>query len=163
MRLAVLIHEMLSGLSFDDHPTGSVTLHRSRPSWEGTEADQSYYLTSIDRVIGKRELVMGEAPPPNMDVEVVVTHDEGNALKAYRRFGVREVWVCKESGLTFLVQGARGRYVASPVSACLAFLRSDELAPWVYRTDPSSETRLMKLFRAWVAETLVPRRPPAEG
>src|SRR5437868_5421205 len=47
MRLVVLIHEILLGVSIDYHPTRSVTLHRSRRSREGTEADLSYYLTNI--------------------------------------------------------------------------------------------------------------------
>ncbi|MCA1684377.1 MAG: Uma2 family endonuclease, partial [Planctomycetia bacterium] len=101
----------------------------------GTEPDTSYYLTHINHLRGKRKVVMGQDPPPDLVVEVVVSHPEGDALEAYRRFGVREVWVCKESGLEFLVLGADGQYAGSPVSACFPFLTSEELAPWVYRDD----------------------------
>jgi Uma2 family endonuclease len=162
-RLAGLINEILVGLSIDGHASGQVTLKKSARSREGTEADASYYLTNIDRVMGKKHLVMGQDPPPDLVLEVVFSHPERDALEAYRRFGVREVWVCKESDLEFLVLGTEGQYVESPVSACLPFLSSEELSPWVYSDDLGSDTRRWKLFRAWVTETLAPRHHPAEN
>ena len=163
-RLCDLIHEIVVEFGVFCHPLARVTLLKSAGSKEGTEADATYYFTNFDRVVGKRTLVMGVDPPPDLVVEVVVSHPEHDALEAYRRFGVREVWVAKESGLEFLVLGADGRYEASPVSACLPFLRADELVPWVFRDDPPSATRVLQLFRAWAAETLAPRhRPEAAG
>ena len=100
---------------------------------------------------------MGVDPPPDLVVEVVISHPEMKALEAYGRFGVREVWVCKKSGLEFFVLGENGRYVTSPHSVCLPFLSSKELEPWVYQDHRGNDTRVLKQFRAWVAETLAPR------
>jgi Uma2 family endonuclease len=157
MRLSHFIYEILAGLSIDFFPTGAVTLLKAVESQEGTEADTSYYLTNIDRIRGKRKLVMGLDPPPDLTVEVVISHPEDDALEAYRRFGVREVWFCTESDLEFLILGADGQYAVSPVSACFPPLAVAELAPWVFREDQESELHLIKLFRAWVEQTLAPR------
>lgn len=156
-RLGGLIEEMLIGLRIKFRPCGSVTLLKSRRSREGTEADASNYLTNLATMIGKRKLVMGVDPPPDLAVEVVVSRSERDALEAYRRFGVREVWVCRRMGLEFLVLGQDGQYQSSSTSAVLPFLASEELDPWIFRDDPPSETQIRRLFRARVQETLAPR------
>ena len=162
VRLIELIHEIFVGLSIECHGAGSTTLKKTSKSRAGTEADATYYFNNIDLVQEKEHLVMGVDPAPDLVVEVVISHPEKNALEAYRRFKVREVWVCKQSSLEFLVLGADGRYAVSPVSFSFPFLSSDELAPWVYRDHRGSDTRVLKQFRAWVSETLAPRCRPTE-
>lgn len=157
-RLVGLIQEILVELSIDCHVSGEVTLRKSVESREGTEADASYYLNHIDEVKGVRDLIMGIHPPPDLVVEVVVSHPVTEALEAYRRFKVREVWVCEESRLAFLILGEDGRYTIAPKSDCFPFLDSAELTPWVFRDHQGRDTRVLRQFRAWVLETLVPRK-----
>lgn len=161
-RLGMLIEDMLAELMIDCIPTGSTTLLKTRkPKRTGTEPDESYYLTNLDRINVKEDLVMGRDPAPDLVVEVVVSHPEGDALEAYRRIGVREVWVCRDTGLEFLVLNEQGVYESSPTSAVLPFVAADELTTWLFRNDLPSASRLKREFRAWVQETLAPRlRPP---
>ena len=119
-----------------------------------------YYLTNIDLIRGKEHIVMGQDPAPDLVVEVVASHPLGDTIEVYRRFGVREVWVCKRSKLLFLVLGPDGRYAPSSTSACLPFLKADELNLWAYRHDLPNESELRYQFRAWVTETLAPRVRP---
>ncbi|MGE3819883.1 MAG: Uma2 family endonuclease [Isosphaeraceae bacterium] len=158
-RLGGLIEEILIGLRIRFRPSGSVTLLNARRSRQGAEADASYYLTNLDAMIGKRKLVMGVDPPPDLAVEVVVSHSERDVLEAYRLFGVREVWVIKETGLEFLVLegGDPSEYVPAARSGLLPFLSSEELATWLFREDFEDEGALRLEFRAWVQETLAPR------
>jgi Uma2 family endonuclease len=156
-RVGVLIEDMFLLLKIRYQPYGSETLLKQERSRAGTEGDDCYYLNNIAAVRGKDRFVMGQDPPPDLAVEVVISHPEGDALDAYRTFGVREVWVCKRSEITFLVLGPDGQYAASPTSACLPFLTSEELTPWVFREDLPDEFSVRELFRAWVLETLAPR------
>jgi Uma2 family endonuclease len=157
-RLGGLIGDLLVGLRIPYRPSGSVTLLKGRRSREGTEADVSYYLTNRDVFQPrKRRLVMGEDPPPDLAIEVVVSHSESHALEAYRRFGVREVWVIKETGLEFLILGADARYTPAMESGLLPFLSTDDLAPWLFRDDLDDEGALRLEFRDWVLNTLAPR------
>jgi len=156
-RLGWLIEEMFLALEIDFHATGSVTLLKSKNRKAGTEADESYYLSNIARVIGKKNLVMGEDPAPDLAIEVVVSHDEDDAIEAYRRFGVREVWVVKDGELTFLCLDNNARYIESPASQMIPDLTADELASWVFRQDLTGERKVRLGFRAWVEQTLVPR------
>lgn len=163
-RLRVMIEDLLEILGIDVLPCGEVTLRKSSRSQAGTEADETYYVTNLERVHGKENLVMGEDPPPDLAIEVVFWHGEHDALEAHRRIGVREVWVCKHGEPAFLVLGEDHQYAESPRSSLLPFLESDELAEWLYRPNIVSGTKFKRLFRAWATETLVPRyRPGGEG
>lgn len=158
-RLANFIEDILMILDVDYHPAGSVTLFTGPGTRTGVEADETYYLTNLDRVVDVENLVMGVDPAPDLVVEVVVTHPEGDALKAYAIFGVREVWVVKNSGLVFLTLNAAGRYEPTSTSVVLPFLLgSDELTPWLFLQGSASAVPLRRRFQTWVTETLVPRR-----
>jgi Uma2 family endonuclease len=156
-RLGWMFEEILLDLEIDFHSSGEVTLLNSQGSRAGTEGDESYYQTNIDRVWGKKELVMGEDPPPDLIIEVVGSHSEDDAFEAHQRIRIREVWVPRSGGLHFVVLGQEGRYTASPTSGLLPFLAADDLVPWLYRQDIASDAKLRELFRQWVIETLGPR------
>ena len=155
--LGSMIEDILVELLIDFHAVGSTTLLKSQGSRAGTEGDETYYLSNIDRVRWKKDLFMGEDPPPDLVVEVVYSHSEADALEAYRRIGVREVWVCKDGGLTFLALGPDGDYAPSAASGLLPFVSSEEIEPWLYRQDFGSDARFRHAFRAWVVATLAPR------
>ena len=159
-RLSHMIVDVFEILDIDYLATGSVTLLNSAHDRTGAEADKTYYLANIAHVSRTERLVMGQDPPPDLAVEVVVSHPEHDALEAYRRFGVREVWVVKRSGLAFLALGDDGQYAPSPTSALLPFLTSDELEPWLFRADGAGDLAARREFRAWVEQTLAPRVRP---
>jgi len=165
-RIGVLIEDMFLLLKIRYQPYGSVTLLKRERSRAGTEGDDCYYLNNIAVVRGKDQFVMGRDPAPDLAVEIVISHREDDALAAYRLFGVREVWVCKRSEVTFLVLGTDNRYAVSQTSACMPFLASEELSPWVFRDDLPDEFSVRECFRDWVLETLAPRlraNPPGES
>ena len=64
----------------------------------GVEGDQTYYFANAARVRGKKKIDLRRDPPPDLAIEVVVTHDADEAVEVYRRFRVPEVWVCDQDG-----------------------------------------------------------------
>ena len=156
-RLGGLIEEILVGLRIKAYPLGSVTLWKSLKPKAGAEADKTYFLTNLDRVRGKKNLVLGVDPGPDLVVEVVVSHPPGDSLECYRLFGVREVWVLEKSGLSILVLSPDGHYESSPASACFPFLSTEEISHWAFRGDIEDEIELRFQFRSWVEQTLAPR------
>ena len=99
---------------------------------------------------------MGEDPPPDLAVEMVISRPVKDALSAYQILGVKEVWVCTRSKLVILVLTKKGTYKSSKKSRLLPFLSAKELTPWIYRDD-LNEMVARRTFRAWVAEELLPR------
>jgi Uma2 family endonuclease len=158
-RLSDLIGDLLVALHIPYVPFGSVTLRlKDSVIRRGTEGDACYYLSNIDRVRGKKKLIMGRDPAPDLMVETVVSHPVKDSLLVHASLGVREVWVCKESDLNFLVLGSDGTYYPQASSMLIPFLRTDDLEPWVYRMDQEDEGALRRIFRRWVDDTLRPRR-----
>jgi Uma2 family endonuclease len=98
LRMAWFIETALILLGVPFLRSVCMTLKQGRPKKKGVEGDTSYYLTNLDRVRGKETLKMGVDPPPDLVVEVVVSHPVDDALKVYARIGVREVWVVEGSG-----------------------------------------------------------------
>ena len=162
-----LIDDVLVGLRIPHRGAGETRYLKKGGGRAGTEPDLSYYLSNLARLLGKKRLVIGEDPPPDLVVEIVATHPLGDSLEIYRRFRVPEVWVCASSGIDFLVLGPDGRYATSAASACLPFLSAAELSRWAYRLDLPDDSELRYQFRSWVTETLAPRRAqrpePEEG
>ena len=161
-RVGGIIDDLCIALDVPFLAFGSTTFLKSQKPRSGTEPDKSYYLTRLDLVRGKEQIVMGVDPPPDLVAEIVATHPLGDTLAVYRGFGVREVWVCRRSEAEFFVLGADGRYARSTASSCLPFLTAEDLTHWAYRQDLPDDKALRSQFRAWVVETLAGRARPPE-
>lgn len=158
-RLGGMLEDILIGLSIPYVPCGSTTLLKTTRPRTGIEPDEGYHLTNLEALLGKEDLVMGVDAPPDLVIEVVISHPVNDALEVYRLLGVREVWVCGRSDVVFLVLGEDGRYSESPTSHWLPFLTPDDLTPWVYREDLPNETVVRRSIRRWVSDVLAPRLP----
>ena len=53
----------------------------------GLEPDQCYYLGNLDRVRGLRRIDLSRDPPPDLAIEVDVTHSSGEPNGDLRRSG----------------------------------------------------------------------------
>ncbi|MCA2524102.1 MAG: Uma2 family endonuclease, partial [Microcystis sp. M41BS1] len=69
---------------------GSTTLVREDLE-RGAEPDNAYYIQNQAKVLGKR-INLTEDPPPDLVVEVDITHTDINKLALYARLGVPELW-----------------------------------------------------------------------
>ena len=161
-RFGAFVHEVVVGLKIPCIPSGSTTLRQQRERG-GVEGDETYYLASAPRIVGKRKVNLRTDPPPDLAIEVVHTHSARAAIEVYRRLGVAEVWVCDGQELQVLVLQHDGRYAASESSAVFPFLKAAEIWDWIDRAGSEYETEWMEGVRQWVRETLVPRVTPKEA
>jgi Uma2 family endonuclease len=104
-----------------------------------------------------------EDHPPDLAIEVVVTHPERKALLAGAVLRIPEVWVLDvpRHRLTFYHLAARGKdketYRARSSSRAFPFLRPDELLERL--DDPAADvTAFHENCRAWARAVLAPRR-----
>src|SRR5262249_33669892 len=79
---------------------GSTTLRRRRRR-KGIEADECYWIANAHRMAGRRRIDLRTDPPPDLTIEVDVTHSSLNRLSIYAAFGVPEVWRLEGGALTF--------------------------------------------------------------
>jgi Uma2 family endonuclease len=155
-RLGILVTEVVVGLVIPCIHSGSTTFRR-RAKRGGVEGDKTYYLANLDRIRGKKKISLKVDPPPDLAIEVVVSHDADDAVEVYRRFWVPEVWICDENQLTILVLQPDGQYVPSERSQAFTFLTASEIHSWISRSDYDSNTAWAIDLRCWIAEVLAPR------
>src|SRR2546423_4550707 len=77
---------------------GSATWRRE-DVWKGLEADECYYITNEAMVRGKDEIDLAIDPPPDLAVEVEITHQAIDRFKLYATLGVRELWHFRDERL----------------------------------------------------------------
>ncbi|MEM6351503.1 MAG: Uma2 family endonuclease [Cyanobacteria bacterium P01_D01_bin.14] len=69
---------------------GSTTLDR-QPLDRGAEPDDAYYIQNQPLVVG-RDVNLAQDPPPDLVVEVDITHTDIDKLRLYADMGVPELW-----------------------------------------------------------------------
>ncbi len=84
------IYFLVSELGLKIKSLGSTTLAREDLE-RGAEPDNAYYIQNQAKVLGKR-INLTEDPPPDLVVEVDITHTDINKLALYARLGVPELW-----------------------------------------------------------------------
>ena len=115
------------------------------------EPDEAYYVQSHG--------VAAPDQPPDLAVEVVVTHPVGKALRAAAALGIPEVWVLDVPGgrLTFhhlVTRGkARGTYRPRPTSRAFPALTSAGVLERL--NDPTDgDTMFLRNCREWARRVL---------
>lgn len=137
-------------------PGGCVTLRRRRNS-RGLEPDNCYWIASADRLAGKTHLDLRIDPPPDLAIEMDVTHSSLDRMSIYATLGVPEVWRATSEGLTFNVL-ERGGYHVRTHSLSFPRLASADLVAFLKQMGHLGTQSLIGQFRAWVRQTLVDPR-----
>jgi Uma2 family endonuclease len=126
----------------------------------GYEADAAYYIESFGRAKKQQ--------PPDLAIEVVVSHSEKKALRAGAFLKIPEMWVLDipKHRLTFYHLAVRGKQkgASRPQSRSRAFpvLTSAEVLERL--DDPETDdTAFHENCRAWARQVLVPRRRAGNG
>lgn len=72
--------------------TGSTTFRRADEE-RGFEADESFYIRNEAVVRGADEIDLSVSPPPDLIIEVDITHRSMNKSSVYESIGVSELWL----------------------------------------------------------------------
>jgi Uma2 family endonuclease len=102
------------------------------------------------------DLDLKKDPPPDLAVEVDVTHHLIDRLKVYAGLGVPEVWVCRFDRVRCM-HLSKGRYREAERSFAFPFLRPSELERFLAMRNTTDETTLMRAFAEWVRKSITKR------
>lgn len=142
--LGIFVFMLARGLGRPCRDAG--TTRWERPDLEkAKEADACFYLEHEPVIRGLKEIDLNIHPPPDLAIEVELTHSLADALKVYAALGVPEVWRHDGQALDFLHLEADGTYAARDRSRSFPGLRSWEVLGWVQRADAIDQA-------AWSAE-----------
>jgi Uma2 family endonuclease len=139
---------------------GSVTLRRRRRR-RGLEPDRCYWIANAHRMAGRRRLDLRTDPPPDLAIEVDVTHSSLNRLGIYAALGVPEVWRLEAAGLTFHLLGAAGAYATGTHSRSFPLVTPGDLLGFLQQARQSVDSNaVVRQFRAWIRQRQAAGNPP---
>lgn len=129
----------------------STTLNRPELK-AGAEPDQCYYLVNEPLVRGKT-VDLRVDPPPDLVVEVDITHTDINKNLLYAEIGVPEFWRYDGQYLKiYLLQN--GAYQEVETSPTFSWLSKQGLYQFLRDCQELGETQAKKKFRNWVRQQL---------
>jgi Uma2 family endonuclease len=148
-RLVLVLTEEL-GLPLK--PGGSVTMRRRRKR-RGLEADECFWIANAHRMAGKRRLDLRVDPPPDLVIEVDVTHSSLDRMGIYARLGVPEVWRLDGNTLTIHVLGEDKKYAPADASRSFPLVTAADLMGFLERSRRGGDdNEIVRGFREWIRQ-----------
>ncbi len=93
----------------------------------GKEPDECFYLENEPNVRGLKDIDLAIHPPPDLAIEIEITHRLNEAPHVYAALGVPEVWRCSGNALRFLHLQADDSYVERDHSRNFPDLRTGDV------------------------------------
>ncbi len=149
-RIAQLVMAFAEETGVEAEDFGSTTFRREDLE-RGFEPDSCFYIQNEERVRGKDRIDLAVDPPPDLVIEVDITHPSLNKLSIYALIGVPEVWRYDGQRLTILKLSGDS-YVEAANSTALARLTSVVLTDFVDKSKSMRHTAWLKEVREWVRE-----------
>jgi Uma2 family endonuclease len=148
-RIGRMIEILSLELNIPVEPLGSTTFRR-KDRRKGLEPDECYYIQHAADIRGKDRLNLKVDPPPDLAVEVDITHRSIDREPVYAALGIPELWRFDHPELTVLLLDADGKYRSSSQSTSLPFLPMDKFKTFLLRLETEEQTAVLREFRDWV-------------
>ncbi|MGH9936448.1 MAG: Uma2 family endonuclease, partial [Blastocatellia bacterium] len=124
---------------------GSTTFKRERFA-QGVEPDICFYVQNAARVTGQNLREAIEETPPDVVVEIDVSHESTNKFVIYRNLGVPEIWRYDEKRLQILLLTEQG-YAEAATSRALPILTADALSQFLEQSKTEGQSAALRSFR----------------
>jgi Uma2 family endonuclease len=156
MLLGRFIETLTLELNIDIHGGGSTTLRRALKE-KGLEADECYWIQNERVMRGKKKFKIERDPPPDLAVEVDITHSSLNRMGIYAALRVPEVWVYNGKTLRVFLLQPNGKFQESSASMAFPWLPIAEVERFLHQSETMSDTALLRAFSKWVRDTILPQ------
>ena len=144
--LTLLVNVLSDCLGIDIESFGSTTFRRADLS-RGFEPDACFYIQHAAQVRGKDELNLDIDPPPDLVVEIDISHGSLDKFPLYAAVGVAEIW--RWNGEEVAIYGLDGvEYNAREASLVLPGVRGVTLSTLMVESQRLKRTVWLKKVRA---------------
>jgi Uma2 family endonuclease len=127
------------------------TTWRSKLKAVGKEADECFYIQNEAKMRGKVKIDLTVDPPPDLVIEIDLTHSFIDKMTIYTKLQVPEIWQYQKEKITiYLLNQDQSQYQESETSLAFPFFPVKELANFIKIDDQKGENAKMKEFRQWV-------------
>jgi Uma2 family endonuclease len=141
--LASIVEIVLEEMEIDFRNAGSTTFKKEDQE-RGFEPDLSFYIQNVERVRGKKKFDMNIDPPPDLLIEVDLTHDSLNKFPLYTALAVPEVWRYTDDLEIWILN--ESQYRRASVSHALHILTENVVSQWL-------ESSIVEKRPAWLRQT----------
>jgi Uma2 family endonuclease len=146
--LDLLVDVLAEEQGLDIVSLGSTTFRRADLQ-RGFEPDACFYIQNIGLLPANlAELDPANLPPPDLVIEIDITHGSLDKLPLYAAFGVAEVWRDDGQRVTALRRYREG-YAPSAESIAFPGLTADVLTRFVNLSQVTRRTQWLRQLRAW--------------
>lgn len=149
--LGSLIETTASTLDIPVAMLGSTTWKR-RDIAKGLEPDECYYVQNEFRVREQDDFDLTRDPPPDLAIEIDITHSPLDRGSIYAGFGVNEVWRHDGQRIEFLKLNASGKYEPINVSEAFPNITPDLIDRFISLRKTMADTQVLARFRDWLVE-----------
>ncbi|MBX3440988.1 MAG: Uma2 family endonuclease [Planctomyces sp.] len=139
--------------------SGGQTTFRSESAESGLEPDECYWIQHADALRGVHDWDPSLHPPPDLAVEIDVSHSRVDRKDIYARLGVDELWLYDGRKLTAWKLLPTG-YERISQSIAFPFLAVEDLRPFLEAADVEDENSIRRRFLEWLHPRTSPS-PPA--
>lgn len=136
----------------DYAPAGSTTF-KSAGLERGFEPDASYYVEHAARVRGLTRIDLETDPPPDLVIEIDVTHATMNKLPVYAALGVPEVWR-HQGGSVHMYRLTGSSYAEVQDSTVIPGLSAARMTAFVRDSLTTPRPDWWQAVQTWVRETV---------
>ena len=116
-----MIEALTMELHLPRHSLGSTTL-KNQLKKRGVEPDKCYYFANATALRGKSNLDFSKLPPPDLAIEIDISHSSIDKLGLYAAIGVPELWFYDGETIRVHLFQENGSYLQNEKSAAFPFL-----------------------------------------
>jgi Uma2 family endonuclease len=158
-RLGQLVVALAEGLQTLWEDAGQATFRRKEMN-AGLEGDKTFYVGEhAEFMRGPKNIDLSVQPPPDLAIEVEVSHPADAAMEAWGRLGVVEIWrfdpVSEEFG--FWLRQEDGSYAPFEQGAAFPTLTVEDVLEQMRRAAKLGAAKWHIQVRDWVRDVILPR------
>ena len=157
--LGHLVMAVAAYLQIDCEPSGEAT-YRRRLNEAGVEGDRTFHFSAnAERMQGLRNYDFEVDPPPDLAIEVEESHRADDAIAAWGRLGVPEVWRFDAAtfSCTFWNRRDDGTYEQVVRSKFLPMLDASDVSDQIRRANELGSSKWYRQLEDWVRDAICPR------
>lgn len=129
------------------------TTWRSETSATGKQADQCFYIQNEAKVRHQLNIDLASDPPPDLAVEVDLSHSSLNKLNIYQALQVPELWRIHRGKIEIYHLSPIG-YQQAKQSQAFGDFPVQKLASFLLPNPQLGENARMRQFREWVRQQI---------
>ncbi len=158
--LGHIFRAVATAFELDWEEAGRATYRRA-DSRVGAEADETFYLGEhAELMAGPTDVDLATQPPPDVVIEVELTHSADDALMTWGKIGVPEIWRFDPNRWRFVFchRQEDGTYQEDAKSWALPALTATDVLEQLKQADMLGKARWFASLTDWARAVIVPRR-----